>query len=730
MRKQNLIKSKCEQFVFLYHGSLIFLFGQASRRQPAREPDFLELSIVLRLRPLAVAVLGLSALPVSSLVHAETLLGAQTVTAKGYAADTLETPQAVEILQAPAAGGTVAGGLLRGKPGLAAQSDGAWGQNPVLRGLKKESVVVMVDGVRMNSAQPQGAIASFLDLGLLERAEVVKGPGSVLYGSGAMGGVVNLITPDVGFTAEERLGGRIGARFSSVDKGVSGAALLTRSSANSALVLGVAGRDVDDYRSPDGREDRTGYQSDTLLAKYKHKLSEDLSLRVNLQRHEDEDVWYPGSARVQAVQGPNGRVPLGLVTIHSPEQRRELYELGVDAKLAEGTLSAEIYRQEVFRQIRARSDRFAKDYVRNDVSFVTDGAKAKYLFPVGENHLLTVGMDFWRMRGDPERYMDNNAALDNNVRNDPFNKGVIESSGVFVQDEFAIGETRIVAGARFDRVSGEAARKGMTQTSGLDNTDNNLSWSLGAIQPLDESLSAYANLGRAYRAPDMRERFEDSARGDGYYHVGNPQLDAEVSTSFELGLKQADAALQYQVAAFYTRIEDYIAGRVTGQIAPSGARIKLTENLDKVTLYGIEGSASVPVGAFVADAGFTWLRGKNHQDDEPLFQMPAPELTLGIGQPAERGFWWRAQLRAVAEQDRIAAKFSNGTENPTAGFVTADAEFGWRFGKVGAFESAGLAVQLSNLADKRYHEHQTEGVSGNELAAPGRGIALSLNGSF
>ncbi|MHB1374627.1 MAG: TonB-dependent receptor, partial [Thauera sp.] len=133
-----------------------------------------------------------------------------------------------------------------------------------------------------------------------------------------------------------------------------------------------------------------------------------------------------------------------------------------------------------------------------------------------------------------------------------------------------------------------------------------------------------------------------------------------------------------------------------------------------------------------------WLRGKNHQDDEPLFQMPAPELTLGIGQPAERGFWWRAQLRAVAEQNRVATKFTSGpggsvssaTENPTAGFVTADAEFGWRFGKVGAFESAGLAVQLSNLADKRYHEHQTEGVSGNELPAPGRGIAISLNGSF
>ena len=684
--------------------------------------------MLFRLNPLALAVLGLSILPVSHTARAETVLGAQTVTAKGYAADTLDTPQAVEILQAPAAGGTVSGALLRGKPGLAVQADGAWGQNPVLRGLKKESVVVMVDGVRMNSAQPQGAIASFLDLGLLERAEVVKGPGSVLYGSGAMGGVVNLITPDVGFSAEEQFGGRIGARFSSVDKGVAGAALLTRSSENSALVLGMARRDVDDYRSPDGREDRTGYQSDTLLAKYRHKLNEDLTLRVNLQRHEDEDVWYQGSART----GAGIPVPLGTATIHSPEQRRELYELGVDARLGEGTLSAEVYRQEIFRQIRAFSSTKQRDYVRNDVTFVTDGAKAKYLFPVGQDHLLTFGAELWRMRGDPERYIDNNPpAFDNNMRNDPFDKGEIESAGAFVQDEFTLGDTRIVAGARFDRVTGDAQRKGMTQTTGLDNADNNLSWSLAAIQPLDENLSAYANLGRAYRAADMRERFEDSARGDGYFHVGNPQLDPEVSTSFELGLKQHGVGLQYQLAAFYTRIDDYIAGRVTGVVNPqNGLPFKLTENLDKVTIYGIEGSASMPVGAFVADVGFTWLRGENQQDDEPLYQMPAPELTLGIGQTAERGFWWRAQLRAVAEQDRIATRFSNGTEDATAGFVTADAEFGWQFGKVGAFESAGFAVQLTNLADKRYHEHQTEGVSGNELAAPGRGIALGLNGSF
>ena len=165
---------------------------------------------------LALALVGLVGVPFSS-AQAETLLNAQIVTAKGYAADAQDTPQAVEVLQPAGADAALVGDLMRSKPGLAVQSDGAWGQNPVLRGLKKESVVVMVDGLRLNSAQPQGAIASFMDLGLLERVEVVKGPGSVLYGSGAIGGVVNLITPEARFTTADELGGRVGARFSSVD---------------------------------------------------------------------------------------------------------------------------------------------------------------------------------------------------------------------------------------------------------------------------------------------------------------------------------------------------------------------------------------------------------------------------------------------------------------------------------------------------------------------------------
>lgn len=672
------------------------------------------------LHPLALACLSAASLA----AQANTLsLDSTVVTARGYASDSFDTPQAIEVLQPTAGSSAPAGSLLRGQPGLAVQSDGAWGQNPVLRGLKKESVVVMVDGIRVNSAQPQGALASFLDLGLLERMEVVKGPGSVLYGSGAMGGVVNLLTPQAEFSAQREQGGRFGVAASSVDKGFSGALTVHDSSSEHAVLLGLAGRDVGDYKSPQGREKNTGYQSDSLLLKYQQKIAEDYVARLNLQRHVDEDVWYPGSTRPVAMPPT-----VGIATIHSPRQERELYSLGLDAPLGEGTLSSEVYRQEVFRQIRAYSSRLQRNYVENDVSFITHGLRSAWTTPLGDNHRLTLGAETWKMTGDPQRFM---SPLPSGVRilNNPFEDGELRSSGLFLQDEFSLGQSQFTAGLRYDRNRGDARVKGGTQTSGLDNTDHNLSWSLGVVQPLSATLNLYANLGQAYRTPDMRERFEDSARGDGYYHVGNPQLEAERSSSFELGLKGRDAGLSYQLAAFHTRIDDYIAGRVTGQVTPQGP-VKRTENLDQVVIYGLEGGLQLPLGAFTVDAGFTWLRGNNQQDDEPLYQMPASELRLGIGQPAEQGLYWHAGLRAVAAQNRVATRFSNGTENNTDGFVTADASLGYGFGALGVLKTANLDLRLSNLANKQYHEHLTDGVSGQELAAPGRGATLAFSGSF
>src|SRR3546814_14079870 len=99
----------------------------------------------------------------------------------------------------------------------------------------------------------------------------------------------------------------------------------------------------------------------------------------------------------------------------------------------------------------------------------------------------------------------------------------------------------------------------------------------------------------------MRERYDEAPRGDGYFHVGNPLLDPERSTSFELGLKGNDGDFTYQLADFHTRIDVFIVGRVTGPNATTGLPIKRTENPEQVVILDLYSIVSKAAGAFMGD---------------------------------------------------------------------------------------------------------------------------------
>lgn len=663
-----------------------------------------------------------------SAVAEDTRLNTVVVTAKGYVSEALETPHALNVIDATALSESAAanpGALLRGLPGLAVASDGAWGENPVIRGLKKEHVVVMIDGVRVNSAQPQGAIASFADNALLERAEVVKGPVSVLYGSGAMGGVVNFLTPRAQFSPQSETHGSLAGGLQSVNRGTEASAALALSGPLHALDVGITARDYDDYDAPGGKVEHTGFRRQGANLNYAFKLDESNVVRLAVQEQRDEDVWYPGSAKYA-----NAR--LGTQIIHSPEQRRSLASATWEGRLGGAAqLSANLYHQEVERRINAWSSLLNRDTVRNTVAFATDGGSAKVQFSPAANQILLVGIDGWEMRGDPERYSDTNAPqFNNNQRTDPFDQAKIRSTGVFVQDEIYLDKWKATLGARYDRVTGTAKQMGMgasAKTSGLDHSDGALSWSFGAIYNGAPLFNPYFNLARAFRAADMRERYEDSARGDGYYTLGNPQLNPETSTTVEIGVKGQTPATRYALAAYRTQIHDYIAGRISGTLnAASGLPVKITENLAKVVISGLEGEIEQHLsGPWHARAGFTLQRGDNHADDEPLYQMPAHEASLGLSWRPQNAWSGWARLRGVARQERVATKFSNGTENPTAGYATLDLGGAYRISK-----AATLRLAVYNLLDKGYHEHLTEGVSGQEIQMPGRNLTLTLKGNF
>ncbi len=694
----------------------------------------------MKLTPVTLATLLITS---PALFANETTLGEINVTAKGYAADELATPAATlsldkaHLLQR---GANNVGDALRGQPGVGVASDSAQGQNPVIRGLKRESVVLLVDGIRFNSAQPAGAIASFMSLDVAERVEVVKGPASVLYGSGALGGAVNVLLPQARF--EPGAGFDVATSFDSASRSIRASGIGNFASQDHAVMVGASLARIGDYRSPQGKLRRTGYDSDSLIGQYRYRIDSGNELRLSLQQHVDEDVWHPGSSRGHL--NPN----ISRTTVHSPKQTRKLYELGY-AHRGSGehpvNLDVRVYRQQMERQIFSRALNNARadigDIARTRVSFDTDGLDVRADWLAHSKHLVSLGVNTWRMEASPERLLRNPPHLSAApmILNPPFSKGRIDALGFYLQDDMMFGALNILAGIRHDTVKGRADNIASPTPTGnprrsdnLSRTDRMWSGSLAAIYEVSPLLRPYVNLSRGVRAGEMRERFEASPRGDGFFYAGNPQIKPETATQFEIGLKGASADLEYAVSAYRTTIKDYITGLdISGTPAaaaacgPMSAACKQTINLGEARLTGLEAQARWQFRSEQwLSAAYSRIRGDNRDLREPLFQMPADELSLGWeGRIAPQ---WQADatLRVVRKQERVATAFSNNTENRTSGFATADVGATWQHGK------QGVRLAVRNLTNRKYHEHLTEGLSGQEIKAPGRSFFIAYNASF
>lgn len=654
------------------------------------------------------------------------------VTAKGYSADSAETPVSVEVLDRVALERRQPANLgdaLRGEPGLSVSSDGAQGQNPVIRGLKKESTVLMVDGMRLNSAQPAGAIASFMSLGLAERVEVVKGPASVLYGTGALGGAINVQLPQARF--DSGLGLRTSLVYDSASRGWRGAGVANFSGGDHALMLGASLARPQDYREPAGRVPLTGYDSDSFIGQYRYRIDGRQQLRLSWQRHQDRDVWYPGSLKPHPMPG------VANLSTHSPRQTRNLYELGYSRRGSGErplNLDLRLYRQQMERRIHAWSSGLARDISTTGVNFSTDGLDARADWLVHPQHLLSLGLNAWRMQADPDSRMaapPDFAAL---RPSQPFTDGRLEALGLYLQDDMQFGALKVLAGMRHDSVRGSAASMNNGGvTSGLNRRDGATSGSLGVLYELSPLLRPYANVARGFRAADLRERYQSGPRQDGFFWAGSPQIRPETATQFELGLKGDSGALGYAVALWRNRIGNYITGtQLSGPaaLAACGAAnagaCKQTVNLGHATLSGLDASLRwrVHPGHWFS-AGYSRVRGTNQDLGEPLFQMPADFLTLGWEGRVAPDWTLDARVLLVRRQNRVATAFTRGSENPTPGYGVVDLGATWRLSRQHT-----LRLAIRNVGDKRYHEHLAEGLSGHEIKAPGRSVMLSWQGQF
>ena len=401
--------------------------------------------------------------------------------------------------------------LLRGRAGIDLHNQGGPGKLTTLsiRGTETDHVLVLVDGVRMGTASAGLVMFHDLPVDQIDRIEIVRGPRSSLYGSEALGGVIQI------FTRRDR--GAITPRFSA---GVGSNSLREASAGiGGGGARGWFGVDAA-YQRTDGinacrgsaelfagcfadEPDRDGYRNRSLSARGGVSLGETMALEANLMRAEAENE-YDGSI-FGGNESDNLQEALGAKLSWTPSEQLQL------------TLQAGRSRDE--------SDNYYRD-VDAPREFVStfdtrrDSASLQADFAPAAGQALTLGID-WQ-----DDHLDSTTDYDIGSR---------DSTGVFAGYQARFGAHRLQASARHDDNE---------QFGG--HTTGSLGWGMD----FEHGLRVNAGYATGFRAPSFNELY--------FPFSGNPDLGPEKSKGLNLGISQDLDGWNWALDAYQTRVDDLI----------------------------------------------------------------------------------------------------------------------------------------------------------------------------
>ncbi|HNP92202.1 TonB-dependent receptor, partial [Macellibacteroides fermentans] len=191
--------------------------------------------------------------------------------------------------------------VLATEPGIAMGNDGVWATNINIRGFSENRLVTLIDGNRVETATDLTASLSMIDVNDIDKVEIVKGAQSSLYGTGAMGGIVNIITKDGHFSEKTYLSGNVSSGFSSANKLFTNHAGLNTGSEKWYLRVSGSFGKADDMRTPEGILPNSQFATSNVTAKIGIKPLANHQFNIQYQRNWSTDVGIPGG---DAFPGP------------------------------------------------------------------------------------------------------------------------------------------------------------------------------------------------------------------------------------------------------------------------------------------------------------------------------------------------------------------------------------------------------------------------------------------
>jgi hypothetical protein len=184
--------------------------------------------------------------------------------------------------------------MMREHPGIQMVSDGVWATGLNVRGLGEQRLLNLIDGARIETSSDLGGALSVIGLYDVERVEVIKGAASSLYGTGAMGGVVNIVTKRSHYAERVFLQGSASAGFQSVNALHSQAVTLLSGHRTWNAKVQAQHRSAGDARSPEGPIPNSGFNDFNLSGAGSYRPAPGHELSGNVQLFQGRDIGIPG----------------------------------------------------------------------------------------------------------------------------------------------------------------------------------------------------------------------------------------------------------------------------------------------------------------------------------------------------------------------------------------------------------------------------------------------------
>ena len=674
--------------------------------------------------PLA-ALLTCSLLPLVPAHAAEDLETIQ-VTATRRAESTFSVPVATDVVgwvEIRAAAPQTVMEALRNRAGATVQQTTPGQGVVILRGLKGSEVLHVVDGFRLNNAIFRNApnqYVALVDSQSLSRIEIVRGPMSALYGSDAMGGVVQMLTLEPRFEGSEwQVEALLRTMYGSADDSTFSRAQGAFGHERLVVSGGATYQDVNDRRAGGGEElPHTGFTARAADAKVRAMVATDNELTLSLQYSEQPrtpryDELTPGYGQSQ----PNSAV------YWFEPQRRDFFQLrwrGSHPTAAWDSAEAQVGQQKIEDGRRYRDFGSSNEDRESNVD-TSRGLAFQANKAVGAGHLLTYGLDLYEDEVESSRTRTNITTGETSVRAPRFPDGsTMFQVGAFVADDWSVDEQLdVLGGVRWNTSRTRLPASGAFDATTVENSG--FAASLGVARTVTQGVRLVANLGQGFRAPNVFDLGTFGDRPGNRFNVPNPDLESEQVSTLDAGCKLQSDRLDGEVIGYYSRYREKITSVLTGEVTDSGRLVVQSQNAARLVLYGAELFLRHRLSDSVDwRTQLTWTRGEEtfEGDDQPADRIPPLNGSAGITwRPATR---WTLDgwLNFADQQDRYSPRDEIDPRiRPvsTPGWTTWNVRAAWE-----ASERVFTSLQYGNIGDRRYREF------GSGVDAAGRGIVLTL----